>query len=54
MTLAEMDQRVAEWVASEKGQRELAETAKRARDAAERVRADARVTPEQMREPVTI
>lgn len=54
MTLEEMDKLVAEWVNSPKGRRELEETKKAARAASDRVRRDATVTPEQMREPVTI
>lgn len=54
MTLKEMDQLVADWVNSPKGQRKLKAMEKAARAAADQVMRDAAVTPEQMRRPCTI
>lgn len=54
MTLEEMYKIVAEWASSPEGQRELKATCESARAAAERVKRDAAVTPEQLRMPCTI
>jgi hypothetical protein len=54
MTLADMERLVAGWVASPSGKRELAAIERAARAAADGVIDDARVDPEQLRQPVTL
>jgi hypothetical protein len=52
LTLAEMQARVNAWVDSPEGRKELAATAKAAREAGQKVLDDARVNPEDLRKVI--